>query len=316
MHVVGLDLGGTKIASALFDRDGEILQKEVVRIGDRKGEEVGDLITDQIGRLISGSSEVRSVGISVPGIFFSDSGRVWAPNVEGWEEYPLLDKVRSAFSDRQLQVAIDSDRACYILGEIWKGAARGCRHAVFLAVGTGIGAGILIDGRILRGAGDIAGSIGWMALKRPWREAYRSCGCFEYHASGAGLVKVARERLAEAGTEYKGYLSSWSPEEITTRRLFEAWKSDDEIAREVFQESVSYWGMAAANLVSLFNPEKILFGGGVFGPAGELINEIRREAEKWAQPISIRQVGIELSALGGEAGLIGAGKLALDSLDT
>ena len=95
--------------------------------------------------------------------------------------------------------------SCSILGEVSRGVARGCRHAIFLAVGTGIGAGILVDGSILRGAHDIAGAIGWMGLDRPYQAAYRSCGGFESHASGAGIARVAR-KLLEAEPDYEGTL--------------------------------------------------------------------------------------------------------------
>ena len=102
-----------------------------------------------------------------------------------WDDYPLRDELQRALGS-PTAVVIDSDRAAYILGETWQGAARGARDAIFLAVGTGIGAGILVDGRVLRGHADIAGAIGWMALDRPYRERYAGCGCFEGHAFGTG----------------------------------------------------------------------------------------------------------------------------------
>src|SRR5690606_7336356 len=116
------------------------------------------------------------------------SGTVWAPNIPGWEDYPLKAELEAVLN--RIPVSIDSDRACYILGEYWKGAAQNCEDAIFLAVGTGIGAGILADGRILRGAGDIAGAIGWMALDHPYQEKYIPCGCFEYQASGDGVART------------------------------------------------------------------------------------------------------------------------------
>ncbi len=92
-----------------------------------------------------------------------------------------------------MEIRIDNDRACYILGETWKGSATGCKHAIFLSVGTGIGAGILVDGKVLRGANDIAGSIGWMALTDPFLQEYVKYGCFEYHASGPGITRITKD---------------------------------------------------------------------------------------------------------------------------
>ena len=212
-----------------------------------------------------------------------------------------------------IPVVIDSDRACYILGEVWKGNARGCKDAVFLAVGTGIGAGILINGEVLRGSNDIAGAIGWMALNRPFEEKYIECGCFEYHASGEGIAKVTRE-LLKKDKHYSGCLRDKNIDSIKAFDLFAAYETGDSLALEVIDRCIEFWGMAAANIVSLFNPEKIIFGGGVFGPAKKLIPAIRKEATRWAQPISINQVSFDVSGLTGDAGVYGAGYLALRNL--
>lgn len=312
MSVLGIDLGGTKLACAVFSEDGVILLKETVAVGKRKGHEVGILITDTIDRLVKRSkskgNKIRSIGISVPGISGSRTGKVWAPNIEGWTDYPLYSEVNRISGE--IPVSIDSDRACYILGEVWKGNAKGCRDAIFLAVGTGIGAGILINGEILRGSNDIAGSTGWMALNRPYLKQYTSCGCFEYHASGGGIAKVAKHVLSEH-PEYDSMLRKTDPDKINSQVIFAAYEKNDKVAVMVIKEAIEFWGMAVANFISLFNPEKIIFGGGVFGPAVSLIPEIGKEAERWAQPISFTQVKLDVSALGGDAGVFGAGYLAL-----
>ncbi len=196
---------------------------------------------------------------------------------------------------------------------MWKGNANGCKDAVFLAVGTGIGAGILVNGEVLRGHNDIAGAIGWMALNRPFEGKYIECGCFEYHASGEGIAKVTRDLLRK-NRSYSGVLRNKDIESINAYDLFAAFKSGDFIASEVIEQCIEFWGMAVANIVSLFNPEKIIFGGGIFGPAAKFIPEIRKEASRWAQPISINQVTLDVSALGGDAGVYGAGFLALKNL--
>jgi glucokinase len=176
-------------------------------------------------------------------------------------------------------------------------------------VGTGIGAGILINGEILRGSHDIAGCIGWMALKRPFEDKYISCGCFEYYASGEGIAKVTRELLAE-WHDYEGELKKLDITKISSYDVFSAYYSGDLLARHVVGLCIEYWGMAVANLVSLFNPEKIIFGGGVFGPGISLIPLIKAEAAKWAQPVSINQVTLDATGLEGNAGVYGAGFLA------
>lgn len=277
---------------------------------------MGRLIANEVRRLQRVAHQhrlqVRAVGVSVPGIARAVSGRVWAPNIPGWADYPLREEIADAVSDPALTVLVDSDRAASILGELWQGAARGCQNAVFVAVGTGIGVGIVMDGRLLHGAHGIAGAIGWWALSRPFQTAYQACGDFEYHASGAGLAKRAAELVGQV-TGYRGLLRC--KRNLTARDVFAAYETGDSVAERVILEAVDYWGRASANLVSLLNPERIIFGGGVFGPATRFLKDIEGEARQWAQPIAVRRVKFLASELGAEAALYGAGRLALQSLE-
>jgi glucokinase len=316
MNVIGVDLGGTKLAAAIFDLNGKIIYKNVLLLEGRKGEQVAELICSQIEILLTNANEdginITNVGVSVPGISYPKTGKVWAPNIPGWDDLPLLEILHSRFGNKNIHFEIDSDRACYILGETWLGSAQGCRNAIFISVGTGIGAGILIEGNILRGSNGIAGAVGWLALNKPYFDKYKKYGCYEYNASGNGIVRVTKEHLVDDKT-YEGELASKDLNSLTANDVFEAYDSGDIIATKVLAQAVEYWGMSVANLVSVFNPEKIIFGGGVFGPATRFLTEIMKEAEKWAQPISIKQVKLESSTLGGDAGLIGAGRLAMNN---
>jgi glucokinase len=316
MTIIGLDLGGTKLAGGLFDETGNLLERRIAPLDKRSGPEVGALVVNLIGDLRTEAGRrnigIQAIGVSIPGIAHAASGRVWAPNIPGWEDYPLREELAALMRPSGGTVAIESDRACSMMGERWKGAAQGCQNAVFLAVGTGIGAGILVDGRIVRGSQDIAGATGWMALDRQFREEYVSCGCFEYHASGNGIAKVARAHIA-AARGYRGPMASILPDALTARHVFEAYDQGDSLAVETLGGAIRAWGAATANFVSLFNPELIIFGGGVFGPAGRFLEDIRREATKWAQPISMQSVRLEVSSLGSDAALYGAGFLALSN---
>jgi len=248
--VLGIDLGGTKIAGGVFDTDTMISPKSILYIEKREGKEVGKQILELIRQLLEWTEEkgmkVSGAGIAVPGIYHSLAGTVWAPNISGWEDYPLKQELSDNLAAMQIDINIDSDRSCYILGETWRGAAEGCKNAIYLSVGTGIGAGIMVDGRLLRGANNIAGAIGWLALTDPWLPAYEDCGCFEYHASGTGIAN-------RAGEVMEG--------DITASDVFEAYNAGDPHATEVIRQSIRFWGKACANLVSLFNPEKIIFTG-------------------------------------------------------
>jgi len=306
MAFIGVDLGGTKLAAAAFTAGGELLQRETTPLADRRGSAVGALIAAQIGKLAEHHT-LDGAGVCVPGLYRASRGTVWAPNIPGWDDYPLRDELSSALG-RDVGLTIDSDRAAYILGESWRGGAAGARDAIFLAVGTGIGAGILTAGRVLRGHGDVAGAIGWLGLDRPYAPRYKNHGCFEDQASGPGLVRVARDLLDDP--RYRGPLREQAGA-LDTGALFAAHEQDDPIAIQVLDNAIELWGMAAANLVSLFNPEIIVFGGGVFGPAARFLDRIRDEARRWAQPIAIEQARFVVSTLGGDAGLYGAGRLAM-----
>ena len=311
---LGIDLGGTKIAAALFNSNVMISPKEVSYLENRIGHQIGEQIIELIYffKEWADKNELRinAIGIAVPGIYYSKTGKVWAPNIPGWDNYPLYEELSNIFND--ISIKIDSDRACYILGETWKGSSMGCKDAIFIAVGTGIGAGIIIDGQVLRGANDIAGAIGWMALTSPYLSEYKQYGCFEYHASGPGLGRMA-EKNSETNSDLFKDANQLLDNQITSINIFESYKKGHPVAIKVIQQSIEFWGKASANLVSLFNPEKIIFGGGVFGPAIQFLDEIYQEAKKWAQPISITRVKFEPSKLGSDAGLFGAGFLSLNT---
>lgn len=286
---IAIDLGGTKLLGALVNEQGIAKHKIRVSMVGERGGGIADKIYELIQTLSEKVVQVSGIGISVPGIAYRN-GLVWAPNLEGWDDFPLKDHLlgRGILS---IPIEIESDRSCHLMGEVWQGAAQGSEHAIFIAVGTGIGAGILADGHVLRGQKDISGAIGWMALNPEFTAGYKERGCFEMHASGYGLAFQARQLG----------LTDWNTEDI-----FHALEEGDPAAQKLIQAAIQYWGMACANLVSIFNPEKIIFGGGVFGPATRYIDRIYEEALRWAQPVSIRQVQFLPSQLGDEAGILGA----------
>lgn len=138
MAVIGLDIGGTKIAGALFSNEGKPVEKVVDAISGKKGSEVGQIILDQVRFLIklaeSCSEPVEGIGICIPGIYYPKNGTVWAPNISGWEAYPLMDEIMEK-TDNCPPVFIDSDRSCYILGEVWKGNAKDAKMRFFWLLG-------------------------------------------------------------------------------------------------------------------------------------------------------------------------------------
>ena len=312
MAVIGVDLGGTKVAAAIFDRLGNMKDKEVRLLCGAKGDKVGKLVSEVILALMERNPRrhVKAIGVCVPGIVYSKKDTVWAPNIPGWDNYPLKKRIESVIQNPKIRVSIESDRTCYVLGEVWKGGAKGRQNVIYLAVGTGIGGGILIDGHVLHGHSDIVGATGWMALQNPYHEDYIPCGCFEHYASGNGIALQAQKAL-RCEKNYNGPLLEKPVDQITSKDVFAAYEKGDRIAVQVLEKAIQMWGMGAANLVSLFNPEIFVFGGGVFGPAVKFIPRIYDEACKWGQPISMKQVKFCESKIEGEAALYGAGYLAI-----
>ena len=263
--------------------------------------QVADLVVQVCSSLLEEQQAIhdteRRIGVCVPGIINEQTGTVWAPNIPGWSDFPLKESIKKAFPGSEIFIA--SDRTCYILGETARGASRGLQNAIYISVGTGIGAGILSDGRVLGGAGGIAGAIGWMAMGQPYIEEYSLCGYFETYASGTGIATRARTL-------------SRDPETFpNTQAVFHAYKKGHPVALAVIDKAIECWGMASANLVSLFNPEMIVWGGGVFGPAVRFIDTIYAHATRWAQPVAMKACRFQPTALSGKAGLLGAGQLAL-----
>jgi glucokinase len=284
MEVLAVDLGGTKTTLARVDEQGTVR--------DRRKLPAARTLESSVEQIAGAAAGAAAVGLIVPGIYTAATGSAWCPNLWGADEVPLLATLRQVV---QAPLAIDSDRAGYVLGEAWLGAARGLRDVVFVAIGTGIGVGILSGGRVVNGAHGIAGAAGWFALDPHWKDAYRQTGCWEAEAAGPA---IARQYGADDAAE-----------------VVRAARQGASRARAAIDAAVRYSAMGIANLISLLNPEAVVLGGGVVQGAGDLLLQpIRSEVLRWAQPIAAARCRIELTHLGEDAGLLGAARLALTVL--
>lgn len=280
--VLAADLGGTKTATAIVREDGSIRE--------RRKQPAARTLEDTIRQIAGAASSERvdAAGVIVPGIYDPRTGMAWAPNLWGAAEQPLRDALSRALETR---VVIESDRAGYVAGEQWMGVARGLEHVVFVAMGTGIGAGIISAGRVIAGAHGIAGAAGWFALDPHWKNEYRRSGCWESESAGPALARNAAMPSAEA--------------------VVAAARTGDAAALEIIRRAAVYTGMGIANLISLLDPEIVVLGGGLMHAADLFLDTIRENVERWAQPVAYRKTRLELSTLGEDAGLLGAARLAL-----
>jgi glucokinase len=312
----GIDVGGTKIATALFTEDGKMSGRRRVPIDKGPAEkpvrQIACLIRDLEDNARKKGGELRAMGLCIPGVVFARSGRVWAPNIPGWDHFALRHRLAA---ETKIPLVLDSDRSAYVLGEQWCGAAKGKEDVVFLAVGTGVGAGILSGGRLVRGSRDIAGAVGWFGLDPRFKSEYTAMGCFEAEASGGSIGRKARELLAAGEPSLMRTLVKGRTEIVTAQTVVESARAGDPLARHILDSAVVYLAMGIANIISILNPEMVVLGGGLFQASDLLLEPIRKEFKKWAQPLAAKRVKIELSVLGENAGLYGAAKLAWDRIE-
>lgn len=291
-YVLAADIGGTNIRVARVSEGGRVTHRRRAPTPPAGGKAVVDALVRLLEEVPC--SGVRALGVDVPGLAYSD-GRVWAPNIAGWQRMPLGSRLRKRL---QMPVIVESDRNAFVVGEVWKGAGRRCKDVVFLAVGTGIGAGILTGGRLLRGHGELAGCVGWMAVRDKYFPQYRNAGCLESHAAGLGIGTAARRLLKR---------------NVSAAEVAHLAAQGDQRMRQILERAGYYLGLGLANLVSTLNPEMIVLGGGV-AEAGDLVLKTARTTMlRWAQPIAARQVRLVRSQLGDAASLLGVAKLALDA---
>lgn len=286
-YVIALDLGGTKLAGALVSRKGRVEQPFEVatdRAGGRKV--VRQVIVAAREAIAASGRRAGAIGISIPGLVRRD-GTVWAPNIAHWSKVRVADLVGDATG---LPVICESDRNASVVGEAWLGAARGATDAVYLIVGTGIGAGILSDGRLIRGVDELSGCAGWLV------------------ADEKGTPKPL-ERVA-AGPAIGAAASAVFGRPMTARDVIVALQSGDWRARQVVVQAAQYLGFAVANIISLFNPQVVVLGGGVGVSSENLARHVRRTALHHAQPLAAQSTLIVRSELGTQAPLLGAARLA------
>ncbi|MGB9863461.1 MAG: ROK family protein [Candidatus Saccharicenans sp.] len=313
-----IDIGGTKIALALFTPSGKPVFRSRVRIDRRGGEEAVEQVISVYFQLEEEAREkngqVAAVGLCVPGVVNPRTGSVWVPNIRGWKDFDLLKRLKKDIRGR---LVVLSDRTAYVLGEAWKGAARGKNHVIYLAVGTGIGAGIMAEGRVIHGRSDLAGAVGWLALNPEFKPGYEKVGGWEWEASGQALERKAREffrRHPELLNPVPAKNSSvhLSVNRTETEIFLEMARCGQAEAKKIIEEMQNYLAMGLANLISTFNPEMVVLGGGLFNSADLFYQPLKEKFKIWAQPLAAREVEIVLSPLGQEAALYGCAFAALN----
>lgn len=310
--VCAVDLGGTNLRAANIDRNGQIHER-VRRATPRSkpAEEVVSAIAAAVRECEIESStrgaHVGGVSVAIPGSVHVETGVVLnAPNIPslpGFELAPALERALGR------PVLIENDANAAALGEMWQGAARGHQTILCLTLGTGVGGGIILDGKLWRGADGTAGEIGHTIVE-PFGGVKCKCGntgCLEAYASATAIVRMTREALTQ---QPSSLLHSTASEDLTSERVFSAASTGDQLALQVFQRMGVYLGIAMTNLVNIFNPEMIVIGGGVSAAWELFAGHARAEVMKRAFPVPAQRCQIVRAKCGDDAGLIGAAWLA------
>lgn len=313
---IGVDLGGTSMRAAVVDREGEIRGQAEDKTYPEQGL---DAVLERLYGIIRGAirdakrkpDSIRGVGIGLPGGVDSERGHVHqAPNL-GWEDLTLAGRLEEELG---LPVFLDNDVNVAILGEFHFGAARKARSALGVWVGTGIGGGIILDGKVLRGLHGAAAEIGHTVLVPGGPLC--GCGnrgCVEALASRTAMEKEVRRRIAR-GEESKipGILEASGKTRMTSGVISKALKKGDRVMEEVLAESQRYLGLAVANWINILDPEMIVFGGGVAEKLGKpFLRPIRHVARQNAFKTQGKPTEFELAELGDWSGVLGAAALAL-----
>ena len=308
---IGIDVGGTNVKIALVDDKGKIIYSNSVPTYANMGYEytvnnIKQAIRDLLKETNTSSKDIEGIGFGFPGQVDYQHGVVrLAPNIPGWVNVPIAKVFEEEF---KIPTRVDNDVRCAALGELNFGAGKGCENLICITVGTGIGSGLIINGKLVRGASNSAGEIGHIKLDMTGGPLC-GCGdrgCLEAFASGPSIVSMAEEYIR--GGKSTKYRELANPD-ITPYIVSEAAKQGDRVAQKIFTIMGEYIGIGLTSVVNLLNPEKIIIGGGVADAGEILLNPIREMIAKRAIPVSADAVEVVPAQLGNTAGVIGASLL-------
>lgn len=308
MNVVGVDVGATKIAAGVVSPAGEILSEARYPTAYSCGE-----LLETIARAIvevGDGFEVGGACLAVPGLILARENRViYSPNLHAIEGIRLKEELEPRVG---LSLTIENDNSAAAWGEFRFGAGREARQLVFVGLGTGIGGGVVVDGRLLRGAQGAGGELGHVTIEATGpRCACGNRGCLEAFASGSAIGRRAREVAAEYPGSALGRLAA--RHRVLGEDVTELAREGDELALSILEETGRWLGVGLAGFVNVFNPEVVVVGGGAM-EAGELILETaRREVMLRARPPSCDLAEIKVATLGPKSGVLGAAALARDA---
>ena len=308
-YAFGVDIGGTTCKMGLFDTSGRLLDKwEIPTNKENRGAGIlSDVAAAVEAKLVKegiGKDEVAGIGVGVPGPVNSQGVVSGCVNV-GWGTVDVEAELGSLTG---FAVKAGNDANVAALGEMWQGGAKGCKDVIMVTLGTGVGGGIIVDGKVVAGFDGAGGEIGHITID-PAEQETCNCGrrgCLEQYTSATGIVRLAKKKLAADPRE----TSLRNHEPLTARDIFDEAKAKDAVALELVDEVCKILGTALSNIACVVNPEVIVIGGGV-SKAGEILTERVQKYYKEAAFPSCRETRFALAGLGNDAGMYGCVQMLL-----
>lgn len=311
---IGIDVGGTNVKIALVDDNGKIIYSNSVPTYAKMGYEhtvnnIKQAIKDLMKETNTTPSDIEGIGFDFPGQVDCKTGVVkLAPNIPGWVNIPIAQMIEDEF---HIPTRIDNDVRCAALGELKFGAGRGCENFICITVGTGIGSGIVINGKVVRGATNAAGELGHIKLQMNGGPicGCGDTGCLEAFASGPAIVAMAQEYIKGGKSTKFREMAAVEGGEITPYMVAKAAEEGDPVAKRIFEIVGEYIGIGLTSVINLLNPERVIIGGGVAESGELLLGPIRKTIKERAMVVAGNAVEIVPAQLGNSAGVIGASML-------
>ena len=306
----GVDIGGTTIKMGFFETSGKLIDKWEIKTNTANGgseilSDVAKAIDNNLAQEAISKDEVQGIGIGVPGPVRSDGVVNRCVNL-GWGVLNVAEELGALTG---LEVRVGNDANVAALGEMWQGGAKGCKDVIMVTLGTGVGGGIIVDGKVVAGFNGAGGEIGHITVNSDEIEACNcgQYGCLEQYTSATGIVRMAKRKLAKSSDDTK--LRSY--DNLSAKDIFDEAKAGDNIAKELVDELGEILGSTLSNMACVVNPEVIVIGGGV-SKAGSILIDTIQEHFKETSFHACRETRFALATLGNDAGIFGCMAMLLD----
>ena len=306
----GVDIGGTTVKMGLFTVDGKVTDKwEIPTRKEENGkyilEDIAKSVKERMQRDTLTLEDIAGLGIGVPGPVKEDGTVLKCANL-GWGVFNVADTVRELTGIENVKVGNDANVAA--LGEMWQGGGKGYNNLVMVTLGTGVGGGVILGGKILTGSNGAGGEIGHIRVNYEEKDVCGcgKTGCLEQYASATGVVRLAKKAL-----EKKEKKATLVADDLSAKAVFDAAKAGDELAMDIVEKFGFYLGMALAHISQVIDPEVFVIGGGVARAGQIIIDEVSKNYEENVM-FALKNKAFKMAELGNDAGIYGSARMVLD----